>query len=151
MWADLGDPSGMGSGQPPPKVIATQRSGIWGVVGTFFGRCLLRDVGPEGHVPKKNRRRGAVRSRMSTPWELSLPTIAVPDKSPRTPWRIPKAKPARICIFPTSVVVFLFRFMSRKPRPEPELTIARSLLEPQTAVFIRLQTKNNVFSPTSHY
>ena len=100
MWADLGDPSGMGSGQPPPKVIATQRSGIWGVVGTFFGRCLLRDVRPEGHVPKKNRRRRHRAQPHVHTMGISLPTIAVPEKSPRAHYgKFPRQKQRGFAFF----------------------------------------------------
>ena len=63
--ANLGDPSGMGPGQGPPKVIATQRSDLWDVLGAFCGSLVLRDARPEVRVPKNlvgevAERRGAV-------------------------------------------------------------------------------------------
>ena len=53
----------MRPGQGPPKVIATQRSDLCDVLGAFYGTFILRDVGPESHVPKNlevAERRGAV-------------------------------------------------------------------------------------------
>ena len=55
----------MGPGQGPPKVIATQRSDLWDVLGAFCGSLVLRDARPEGRVPKNlvgevAERRGAV-------------------------------------------------------------------------------------------
>ena len=55
----------MGPGQGPPKVIATQRSDVWDVLGALCGLLVLRDARPEGRVPKNlvgevAERRGAV-------------------------------------------------------------------------------------------
>ena len=55
----------MGPGQGPPKVIATQRSDLWDVLGAFCGSLVLRDARPEVRVPKNlvgevAERRGAV-------------------------------------------------------------------------------------------
>ena len=55
----------MGSGQPPPKVIATQRSDVRDVLGALCGSLVVPDARPEGRVPKNlvgevAERRGAV-------------------------------------------------------------------------------------------
>ena len=45
-------PAAWGRARDPPKVIATQRSDLWDVLGVFCGSLVLRDVGPESRVPK---------------------------------------------------------------------------------------------------
>ena len=43
----------MGPGQGPRKVITTQRSDVWDVLGALCGTWVLRDVRPEGRPEKK--------------------------------------------------------------------------------------------------